>query len=151
MYQEDLITQPNPITEISYNFTDTSLAGWICTVDGGTTFDTHTDDECSTGAPAPPAVPDVPDITGHAQYSTCGPVRINWTAEVDATYYVLQRKPSLGGNPIWETQYSGSAIYYDDDDAGWNEGSTYLYRAAAGNISGLSGWSAEHTVDDILC
>lgn len=151
MYQEDLLTQVNPINTVSYNFTDPSLAGWQIEVNDSTSYDTHTDGECDTGTPAPPAVPDIPDIIGHNQYETCGPVRINWTAEADATYYVLQRKPSMGGNPVWETQYSGPAIFYDDGDAGWNEGTTYLYRAAAGNISGLSGWSAEHVVDDIMC
>jgi hypothetical protein len=151
MYQEDNLTQINPIVTVAYNFTDASLTGWQIEVNDSTSYTTCDDGDCDTGAPAPPAVPGIPTITGHTQSETCGPVRVSWAAEPDATYYVLQRNPDLGGNPSWQTQYSGAALYYDDGDAGWNEGTTYLYRLAAGNISGLSGWSAEHTVNDIMC
>ncbi len=151
MYQEDLITQPNPIVEISFNFTDPSLTGWICTVDGSTTYETHTDGECGAGSPPPPAVPDIPVIIGHSQATTCGPVHICWTTEVGATYYVLQRKPSIAGGDWWETQYIGSSYCYDDYDAGTKEGTTFYYRVKACNISGCSDYSAEYTVDDIMC
>jgi hypothetical protein len=150
-YQHDTLTQINPIVQIAYNFTDASLTGWTETVNGDNSFLTCTDGDCDSGAPAPPAIPDVPDIIGHTQTVTCGPVRINWTAEVGATYYVLQRNPDFGGNPSWATIYSGIEIYYDDYNAGTQEGTTFLYRVAAGNITGLSAWSAEHTVDDIMC
>ena len=105
----------------------------------------------SAGSPAPPAVPDVPVIIGHSQASTCGPVIIGWTAEAGATYYVLQRNPDLGGNPVWLSLYIGSNTSYGDPDAGIQEGVTFIYRVAAANISGLSAWSAEHEVNDIIC
>lgn len=151
MYQQDLLTQPNPITETSYNFSDASLTGWTATVDGITTYDTHVDGDCAAGSPPAPAVPDVPAITGHSQATTCGPIRVVWGAEANATYYVLQRNPNMGGSAAWETQYSGTALTYDDFNAGTQEGITFLYRVAAGNIAGISAWSAEHTVDDIMC
>ena len=151
MYQHDILTQINPVATVAYNFTDSSLTGWSETVNGDTTFLTCTDVDCDTGSPAPPAIPDVPDITGHTQATTCGPVRVNWTSEADATYYVLQRNPDLGGHANWETQYTGSGIYYDDYNAGLQDGVTFLYRVAAGNISGLSAYSAEYTVNDVMC
>ena len=40
---------------------------------------------------------------------------------------------------------------YGDPDAGIQEGVTFTYRVAAANISGLSAWSAEHEVNDIIC
>lgn len=150
-YQHDILTQINPIVDVAYNFTDASLIGWMERVDGGTTFDTCTDLDCYPGTPAPPAVPDVPAIVGHTQGTTCGPIRINWAAVVDATYYVLQRNPDMGGNANWETQYTGVGLYYDDYNAGVQDGVTFLYRLAAGNIAGPSAWSAEHTVNDIMC
>jgi hypothetical protein len=151
LIQDDLLTQINPIVTVKYNFTDDSLVGWSIFVNGSTTYDTASEAECSTGSPAPPAIPDTPDIIGHSQASTCGPVTIGWTAEAGATYYVLQRNPDLGGNPVWLSLYIGPNTSYDDPDAGTQEGSTFYYRVAAANISGLSGWSAEHEVNDIIC
>jgi hypothetical protein len=150
-YQHDTLTQINPIVTSKFNFTDSSLTGWDKTVNGGTTYLTCTDGDCDSGAPVPPAVPDIPDIIGHSQASTCGPIHLSWTSEADATYYVLQRNPDLGGNAAWQTQYTGAALMYDDYDAGVQDGVTFLYRVAAGNITGLSDWSAEHTVDDVMC
>ena len=150
-YQQDLLTQINPIVTIAYNFTDSSLTGWARTVNGETTYLTCVDSDCDSGAPAPPATPAVPAIIGHTQSITCGPIRINWSAVADATYYVLQRNPDLGGNANWETQYTGVGLYYDDYNAGTQEGTTFLYRLAAGNITGLSAYCADHTVNDIMC
>lgn len=151
MYQHDTLTQIDPIATIAYNFSDSSLTGWQKSVNNSTSYTTCTDAQCDSGAPAPPAVPDVPDITGHTQSATCGPIRVSWTSEANATYYILQRNPTTGGSASWETIYSGVGIYYDDYNAGLQEGVTFLYRVAAGNISGLSAWSAEHTVNDIIC
>lgn len=149
-YQHDTLTQLNPVVAIKYNFTDSSLTGWDTIVNGDTTYLTCVDAECDSGSPAPPAVPAVPVITGHAQVTTCGPVRINWSAVADATYYVLQRNPDLGGNAAWQTLYTGIGLYYDDYDAGTQE-ITFLYRLSACNISGCSAYCADHTVNDIMC
>jgi hypothetical protein len=149
-YQHDVLTQINPIVTIAYNFTDTSLTGWARTVNGDTTFSTCTDLDCDTGAPVPPAIPAVPVITGHTQATTCGPIRINWSAVADATYYILQRNPDLGGNANWETQYTGVGLYYDDYNAGSQE-IIFLYRLKACNISGCSAYCADHTINDIMC
>lgn len=150
-YQHNILSQINPLVTIAYNFTDTSLTGWATTVNGETTYLTCVDAECDTGSPAPPAIPDTPDIIGHSQGLTCGPIHLSWTSELNATYYVLQRNPDLGGNAAWQTQYSGTSLMYDDYNAGTQDGVTFLYRVAAGNITGLSAWSAEHTVNDVMC
>jgi hypothetical protein len=149
-YQYDMLSQINPLVTVAYNFTDTSLTGWAKTVNSETTYLTCVDAECDTGAPAPPAVPAVPVITGHTQATTCGPVRINWSAVAGATYYVLQRNPDLGGNAAWQTQYTGVGLYYDDYDAGGQE-ITFLYRLSACNITGCSAYCADYTVNDIMC
>jgi hypothetical protein len=145
MYQEEVITQVNPVVSTKWNFTHGSLTGWIKTVDGSTTFDTCTDGDCSSGAPAPPAIPDVPGMVGIGQASTCGPLGVSWTPEAGASYYVLQRKPDYGGNDSYVTVYSGIATSFDDYDAGVQDGVLFTYKAAAGNISGLSAFSAEDT------
>ena len=145
MYQMDLITNPNPIVTASYNFSHASLTGWNISVDKLTTYDTHTDLECDSGAPAPPAVPDVPNIIGIGQTGTCAALNITWSSEVGATYYVLQRKPDYGGFDVYTTVYSGTSTSYDDDDAGLQDGVLFTYKVAAGNISGLSAFSAEDT------
>lgn len=145
MYQEEVITQVNPVVSTKWNFTHGSLTGWIKTVDGSTTFDTCTDGDCSSGAPVPPAIPDVPGMVGIGQASTCGPLGVSWTPEVGASYYVLQRNPDYGGNDSYVTVYSGVATSFDDYDAGVQDGVLFTYKAAAGNISGLSAFSAEDT------
>jgi hypothetical protein len=145
LYQMDLITNPNPIGTVSYNFTHASLTGWDISVDGSTTYDTHTDAECSSGAPAAPPVPDVPNIIGIGQIATCDPLNITWSSEVGATYYVLQRKPDYGGFSVYTTVYSGVDTDYDDANAGSQDAILFTYRVAAGNISGISAWSAEDT------
>lgn len=145
MYQMDLITNPNPIVTASYNFTHASLAGWDISVDGSTTYDTHTDLDCDSGAPAPPAIPDVPAIIGIGQTGTCAPLNITWSSEAGATYYVLQRKPDYGGFDAYTTVYTGVNTSYDDNNAGLQDGILFTYKVAAGNISGLSAFSAEDT------
>ncbi|MEN6568975.1 MAG: hypothetical protein ABFC18_03080 [Rikenellaceae bacterium] len=145
MYYEDTLTQVNPIASVKYNFSDASLTGYSFVVDGSSTFDTCTDGDCDSGAPAPPAIPGVPTIIGIGQSSTCGPLNITWGSEAGATYYVLQRKPDYSGNDLWVTVAMQSGTSYDDYDAGTQNGILFTYRLAAGNISGLSGYSAEET------
>ena len=137
-----------PIIEIRYNVSDSSLTGWVIVVNGSTSFTTTTD--CGGGGGSP-ALPAAPTILGHGQYTTCGPIRISWAATGDATYYVLQRKPDVSGNDVWQTLTSQVELFYDDYNAGTQESETFLYRLAAGNISGLSAWSAEYLVDGIMC
>lgn len=145
MYQEELLTQINPIVSIKWNLSHSSLSGWIKTINESTTFDTASNAECSNGEPEDPSVPDVPSILGVGQLTTCGPLIINWTSEVGATYYVLQRKPDYSGGDTWESVYGGVATTYNDDQAGVQDGVTFIYRVAAGNISGLSAYSAEES------
>lgn len=143
-YQLVSITDPNPIVAIAYNFSDASLSGWTKVVNGDTGYNT-TATTCGTGGSggSPPPVPGVPTFIGATQSTTCGPVRVSWNAEADATYYILQRKPDYDLNDNWITLGTPTGTYFDDYDAGTHDGVLYTYRLAACNISGCSAYSAE--------
>ena len=95
-----------------------------------------------TGAAAPPPPNGAPvAVTGVNATAGTGQVTVSWNAVSGATSYQLYRTANSGSESATPsvTGISGTTF----TDTGLNPGTTYYYRVAAVNSSGVSGFSTE--------
>ncbi len=87
---------------------------------------------------APPAAPGWIDYPSE---SFTGVVDVFWDTVGDATFYDLERTED--GGVSWDEIYSGPNNDFSDDTVTDGE---YVYRVRAGNVDGVSDWTAGGTV-----
>jgi aryl-phospho-beta-D-glucosidase BglC (GH1 family) len=95
-----------------------------------------------TGAAAPPPPNGAPvAVTGVTATAGTGQVTVSWNAVSGATSYQLYRTANSGSESSTPsvTGLTGTTF----TDTGLNPGTTYYYRVAAVNSSGVSGFSTE--------
>ena len=95
------------------------------------------------GGTAPPPPNGAPYAPSGLTATTTGTGQINlsWTAGSGATSYNLYRSAQAGGQPVTPVVTGITGTSYSD--TGLNDGTTYFYRVAAVNASGLSGFAPE--------